>query len=120
VRAWRFVAYVGWLVARMVVASVQVAYFVIHPRMPLEPAVLRFRTRMRSPLGRVMLANTITLVPGTLTMHVDGDEYVVHALVPSAAADLLTARSQNIIGRIFLEEPDAAVWAVWETPERTA
>jgi multicomponent Na+:H+ antiporter subunit E len=109
--------YLGWLVSRMVVASVQVAYFVLHPRMPLEPAVLRFRTRMRSPLGRVILANTITLVPGTLTMHVDDDEYVVHALVPSAAADLLTARSQNMIGRMFLEEPDAAVWAVWETPE---
>jgi multicomponent Na+:H+ antiporter subunit E len=113
-RAWRFAVYGGWLVIRMVAASIQVAYFVVHPRMPLDPAVLRFRTRLRSPLARVMLANTITLVPGTLTIHVEDDEYLVHALVPSAAADLLAARMQNTIGRMFLEEPDAAVWAVWE------
>lgn len=113
-RVWWVVHYVGWLIGRMVVAGAQIAYFVLHPRMPLQPGVLRFRTRLRSPLARVILANSITLVPGTLTVRLTDDEFVVHALVPASADDLLDGRMQQVVGRMFLDDPDDPLTASWD------
>jgi multicomponent Na+:H+ antiporter subunit E len=113
-RMYRYAVYVGWLVARIVPAGLQVAYYVLHPRLPIDPGVLRFRTTLRSPIARAILANSITLVPGTMTLEVDGDEFAVHAFIPSAADDLASAVLQNRIADIFLEEHEPAPHVVWE------
>jgi multicomponent Na+:H+ antiporter subunit E len=113
-RLWRFALYLGWLLWRIVVSGLQVAWIVVNPRVPPEPRMLRFETNMRSHLARVMLANTISLVPGTLTVRLDEREYLVHALVPAAAEDLLDGRMQSRIARVFFEEPEQAVNPRWE------
>jgi multicomponent Na+:H+ antiporter subunit E len=82
------------------------------------PAELRFSTGLESRLARVVLANSITLVPGTMTMTLNEDEFVVHALTPAAADDLLSARMQNMIGSIFLEEPEPPPEVAWEPAVR--
>jgi multicomponent Na+:H+ antiporter subunit E len=112
-RFWRFAVYVLWLTWRILVASLQVAYFAIHPRPPLQPRILRFRSRLRRPLAQTILANSITLVPGTLTLSVDDGEYLVHALLPGAADDLVNAKMQNMIGAFFLEAPEPAPTVTW-------
>ena len=113
-RAYRYAFYVLWLVSRIVPAGVQIAYHVLHPRLPIDPGVLRFRTSLRSPVARSILANSITLVPGTITLEVDGDEFAVHAFIPSAADDLASATLQNRIADVFLEEHEPAPHVVWE------
>lgn len=113
-RIWRFVVYLGWMLARIFVASLQVAYFALHPRPPLDPALLRFRTGLQSRFARVMLANSITLIPGTLTLSLTDDELLVHVLIPRAADDLLDATMQNLVGSIFREEPQPAPTVTWE------
>ena len=113
-RARRAVVYLVWLVGRIVVASVQVAGLVLHPRLQLEPGVLRFRTRLQHPVARTMLANSITLVPGTMTLRLADGEYVVHTLAPSAADDLVSGRMQTMIGALFLEGPEPAPDVTWE------
>jgi multicomponent Na+:H+ antiporter subunit E len=112
-RAWRAVLYIGWLIGRIVVASVQVAYLVLHPRVPLQPCLLRFRSTFRHPLARTILANSITLVPGTMTVRLRDGEYVVHALAPAAAGDLVSGRMQAMIGAVFLERPEPAPDVTW-------
>ncbi len=119
-RAWHYVVYLVWLVGRIVPAGVQVAYHVLHPRLPIDPGVLRFRTTLHSPVARTMLANSITLVPGTMTIEVDGDEFAVHAFIPSAADDLASAKLQNRIADIFLEEHEEAPNVVWEPSWRVS
>jgi multicomponent Na+:H+ antiporter subunit E len=111
---WRFVVYLGWVLWRIVVSGLQVAWVVVNPKVPPQPRMLRFRTGMESGLARVMLANTISLVPGTLTVRLEGDTYLVHALVPEAAEDLLDGRMQTKIARIFLEDDEVAIDPVWE------
>ena len=103
---WHWLTFLPWLFFRMAVANVQVAYLVLHPRMPIEPVMLQFRTGLRKRVGRVVVGNCITLTPGTITIALDLDTYVVHTLVPSSAADLLEATLQNKVGRIFGEAPD--------------
>jgi multicomponent Na+:H+ antiporter subunit E len=113
-RVWRAAVYVVWLIGRLFVASVQVAYLVLHPRVPVEPAVLRFATTLTHPVARTMLANSITLVPGTMTLQLEGSTYVVHALAPSSADDLVSGRMQSMIGALFLEGPEEAPEVTWE------
>ena len=84
----RFLAYVPWLVWEIVVSSVHVAYVVLHPRMPIQPCLLRFDTSFPHVLAKLTLANSITLTPGTVTLDVDGDEFLVHALTGTSARGL--------------------------------
>jgi multicomponent Na+:H+ antiporter subunit E len=81
----RFPLYLAWLAGQIVVASLQVAYVVLHPRLPVRPRVVRLATPLPHNLARLTLANSITLTPGTVTLDVEGDEYVVHALTAASA-----------------------------------
>jgi multicomponent Na+:H+ antiporter subunit E len=101
--AWRFGVYMVWLLWRIIVGNVQVAIVICNPRVPVDPRVLRFRTRIQSRFARVMLANSITLTPGTFTVDLTEDTYVVHCLVPRAAGDILSGEMQNMVARIFFE-----------------
>lgn len=102
-RLWRFAVYGAWLLWRVLVSSVDVAWLVLHPRMPVEPYFLRFRTGLTSPVARTTLANSITLVPGTMTVRLDGDEFLVHALWPGAADDLRSGAMQRRVAVVFGE-----------------
>jgi multicomponent Na+:H+ antiporter subunit E len=96
----------GW---RILVASVQLAVIVLSPRMPLQPCTVRFRTSLTRPLARATLSNAISLVPGTLTVDIDGDLIVVHALSPHQLDDLVSGRLQNKVAAMFFEAPQSAV-----------
>jgi multicomponent Na+:H+ antiporter subunit E len=83
------VAYVPWLLKEIVVANIQVMRIVIHPRLPIDPVVVRLRSGLASDLAVTALGNSITLTPGTVTVDVDGDELVVHALTRESARSVL-------------------------------
>ncbi|HEU4344577.1 MAG TPA: Na+/H+ antiporter subunit E [Candidatus Binatia bacterium] len=108
---WRLLAYFGWLIYEIVQSNFQVAYIVLHPKLPIEPGLLRFRTRLRSPIGHVILANSITLTPGTITVDLSEGTYWVHALVPQAAGALLEEKMQAKLEAIFgePEEPQPEI-----------
>jgi multicomponent Na+:H+ antiporter subunit E len=117
-QVWRAITYHAWLVLSIFPAAVQVAVVVLRPTMPIEPALLRFRTGMRSPIGRTMFANSITLVPGTLTVDLDEQGgYIVHVFTRDAADDLVSAEMQNRVGGIFLEDVEEPVTPTWDPPE---
>lgn len=80
--------YAPWLVWQIVVSSLHVAYVVLHPRMPIQPRLLRFDTAFSHVLGQLTLATSITLTPGTVTLDVDNDEFLVHALTDTSAQGL--------------------------------
>ena len=86
---WHRVAiYLPWLGVQIVIASLHVAYVVLHPRLPVSPRVLTLRARYPHTLARLTLANSITLTPGTVTLDVDGDEFLVHALTEAGGREL--------------------------------
>ncbi len=102
--ALRFVAYVPWLFYQIVKANFQVAYLVFHPRVPVEPHLIQFSTYLKGDIARVLLANSITLTPGTVTVRLDGGRYLVHALAPFSAQGITDGTLQNRIAQIFMEE----------------
>lgn len=53
-----------------------------------EPVVVVFKTKLKSQMARVLLANAITLTPGTITISLEGDTYKVHCYDKSMAVGL--------------------------------
>lgn len=86
----RIVAYWGWLLKEIVMSSLTVTRIVLSPSLPISPQVVQFRALQATEVGRVLLGNSITLTPGTLTTDIDGDGVVtVHALTAAGAADVV-------------------------------
>jgi multicomponent Na+:H+ antiporter subunit E len=85
-----FIAYLPWLFYQIILANLQVAYVVLHPRMIdlIDPHVIRFKTRLKRPIAKVTFAQSITLTPGTITVSIHGDEFSVYALTRSASDGL--------------------------------
>lgn len=81
---WLAARFVGRFLIEIVLANIEVAKIVLNPALPVEPQIVRFKTRLKKPVSRVILANAITLTPGTLTVDIEGDEFVVHALTSAA------------------------------------
>ncbi len=71
-------AYIPFFLWEVIKANFDVAYRVVHPDMPIRPGIVEIRTEMKSDIGKLGLANSITLTPGTLTMDVDGDRMFIH------------------------------------------
>ena len=73
-----FLVYVIVLFWEIIKANFDVAYRVIHPKMPIKPGIVVIKTRLKSDIAKMILANSITLTPGTFTLDVIGDELLVH------------------------------------------
>ena len=97
----RFALYLPWLGVQVVIASLQVTYLLLHPRLPVSPRVLRIRACYPHTLARLTLANSITLTPGTVTLEVNGDEFLVHALTTSAGRDLERSTMPNRVSWLY-------------------
>jgi multicomponent Na+:H+ antiporter subunit E len=86
--SWGLLAFWAWLLREIVLANLQVLRLVLARRPALSPRVLRVQGGQPSELARVVLGNAITLTPGTVTLDLDGDTVVVHALTAASAADV--------------------------------
>ena len=97
---WSAPGYWVWLAWQIVVANLDVARRIIDPRLPIDPTVIRLRAGQKTELGRVIYANSITLTPGTVTIDVEGDELVVHALSGAAARALEGGKMDRRVSRM--------------------
>ncbi len=79
-------------------ANLDVAYRVLHPDLPIKPGIVRVRTKLKTASGITMLANSVTLTPGTLTVDVtEGGVLYIHWInVTSTEAEAVYHR---ILGR---------------------
>ncbi|MFW6005031.1 MAG: Na+/H+ antiporter subunit E [Desulfonatronovibrionaceae bacterium] len=99
----RLIIYLFWLVWQIIKSGVFVAYLTLHPRMPINPMVVRFKSDLPKSLAKVILGNSITLTPGTLTLDIQNDYFTVHALVDETSQDLVTGEMEARVGRLYLD-----------------
>ncbi|WP_304507273.1 Na+/H+ antiporter subunit E [Anaerotignum sp.] len=76
------------LALEIIKANIAVIRIILSPKKEFEPAIVKFKTDIKSDLGRVFLANSITLTPGTYTIQLEDDEYLIHALDKPFGEDL--------------------------------
>ena len=72
-------------------ANLDMARRVLSPSLPLNPEVVEIKTELQSDLGKLLLANSITLTPGTLTVDVKGERMLVHWVDVRPGRDLQQA-----------------------------
>ncbi len=72
------IRYIPFFLWEVIKANFDVAYRVIHPKMPIKPGIVEVKTSLKTDTGKFLLANSITLTPGTLTIDVVGDRLFIH------------------------------------------
>jgi multicomponent Na+:H+ antiporter subunit E len=80
--------YTLWLLVEIVKSSLEVVRIVLNPRLPISPTVVYIDAEPEGPVGQVILSNSITLTPGTVTLDVFDDRLCVHCLTRDGAAAL--------------------------------
>lgn len=86
---WRMGRFWPWLIGQIVLANLQVLRLALARRPAISPTLVRLQALPRTDAGRATLANAITLTPGTVTLQVDGDRMLVHALTRDGARELV-------------------------------
>lgn len=94
-REWRFFCrmpaflhYFVWLIGEVFRSAFQTIHFIWSPNEIIVPKLTSFRTKMKTETGRVLLANSITMTPGTITVALQGDKLLVHCLDETYAEGL--------------------------------
>ena len=91
------IAYLFVFLVELVKSNLDVAFRVLHPRLPIHPGIVKVRTKLTSPMGRLALANSITLTPGTITVETKEEYFYVHWI--DVRARNIEETSQNIVSK---------------------
>jgi multicomponent Na+:H+ antiporter subunit E len=108
-RLQRLSFYIPWLLWQIIVSSIQVAYVVLHPRCPIDPALLRFKTKLKNVSSKVILGNSITLTPGTITLEIEEDQFLVHALMDISSTGIIDGSLPGQVAKLYEREPGQVV-----------
>jgi multicomponent Na+:H+ antiporter subunit E len=76
----RFLLYILILIKEVILANCKVIYYIYNSKLEVEPRVVTFRRNFKNEGHDVLLAQSITLTPGTITVHLEGNKYTVHCL----------------------------------------
>lgn len=106
----KFIMYFVWLMWQLVMANIDVLLATTSQELEIDPKVVRFYFKVDNPMASVMLANSITLTPGTVTLNVTDDGlYEIHALTKGAAEGVLDGSMQKKVADLYGEKFDFAV-----------
>ncbi len=102
--SWRMAVYLIWLVIEVVKANIHVFKLALSPnvRDRIEPSIVTFKTVLKTDLAKFVLANSITLTPGTVTIKIEDGVFVVHA-IDTSAAEGLQEQMERRVAHIFSE-----------------
>ena len=76
VRVFWFLVYIPVFFYYVIKANLDVVYRALHPKMPINPGIVKIKTNLKTDSAITALANSITLTPGTLTVDLTDDGYL--------------------------------------------
>ena len=79
-RLYHFILYTLMFVMELVRANITMMRYVYAPRIDVDPGVVTVKTGLKSPIGRLALANSISLTPGSIVLDISEDGLTVHCL----------------------------------------
>lgn len=74
------ILYIPVFIFKLVIANIDVAYRVLSPKLPINPGIVKVPTKLKGDFSKFVLANSITLTPGTLSLDVEDDKILVHCI----------------------------------------
>jgi len=93
--------YLPWLLSRIIMSSIHVAKLVLHPRLPIVPTLIPYRHTLRDHRAIVLLGNSVTLTPGTITVEASPQQLLVHAIDTHSATDLTSGQMERKVAAVF-------------------
>ncbi|RDJ10576.1 Na+/H+ antiporter subunit E [Rhizobium grahamii] len=101
-----FIAYTGVFLVELVKANLNMLRYVYAPRIVIRPGIVKVRMPLTSPIGRLVLANSIALTPGSLVMDLRGDALFIHWLDvkttdPEEATRMIIGPFEKHLGAVF-------------------
>ena len=96
----RLPAFWWWLLREVIKSSIDVARIVLTPSLPISPKMIELTTSEPTDVGKVILGNSITLSPGSVTIDVDGARLLVHCLTRESAQALEGMEVQRRTARL--------------------
>ncbi len=90
----------------LIIANFDVARRVISPSLPINPGIVKFKTKLKTNYSKMVLANSITLTPGTLSVDVVGDTFYIHWIDvettdPEEAFKIIAEPFEKVLLKIF-------------------
>ena len=80
IKAPLFIEYLFILLIEIIKASINMIKIILNKNIKVEPVIVEFHSGLKTKMGNFILANSITLTPGTITINNDGDYFEVHCL----------------------------------------
>lgn len=108
-RPARFIYFIIWLLWEIVISSFKVAYLIIHPRMPIKTGLINFKTNLPHMNAKVILGNSITLTPGTVTIEINDNDFLVHSLTSEDIEDHIDHSLAVEVAKLYHVEPGRVV-----------
>jgi multicomponent Na+:H+ antiporter subunit E len=101
-----YLMYLSVFFIELVKANLNVMRLVFSPRINIQPGIVEIKTSLKSPMGRLALANSITLTPGTLVVDIIDDSLFIHwinvsATEPVAATEEISSRFEKYLKVIY-------------------
>lgn len=101
-RVISFLNYLLIFIKEIIKANIHVAYIVIHPMLPVKPGIVKIRTRLSKDSARTILANSITLTPGTMTIDINEEKnelYIHWIYIRSDSPNNIEENTEKIAGK---------------------
>ena len=103
-RYFWFLVYLVVFIWACIKANFDVAYRVLHPAMPIKPGIVKVKTSLKSGFAKTLLANSITMTPGTITVDIIDDDFYIHWIYvssedPAIYTDRITGKFEKYIKR---------------------
>lgn len=98
-----YLRFVWLLIKEITLANFAVMRMILTDRDIVVPKLTVFHTKLKTKAAQVALADCITLTPGTITVHLHGDEYLVHCLDESLENGLVNSEFEK---RLLKKEAD--------------
>lgn len=98
--------YIPVLIIELIKANVDVAKRVLNPKLPINPGFVKVPTKLKGDIGKLVLANSITLTPGTISIDVDEENVFIHWIdvkgkTTEEHQKHVSSKFETILGRIF-------------------
>ena len=104
---FRMALYFPLLLREIAVANVHVVRLVLNPRMPISPSLVEFESPLRTEASNAVLANSITLTPGTLTIDMSAHRFIVHCISEATRQGIRDGVLLKRVARVFGETIEA-------------
>ena len=96
--AIKYIKFMPLFFKNLVQSNIAVAKIVLNPKLPINTGIVKLKTTLKSDSDKLLLANAITLTPGTITLELEGEDLYIHVLyIDSKDRDVL---QREIVGEL--------------------